>query len=134
MNAPGMGDRVCSGYSMHASSHLGPVMPAVRCDLVLHGVALAMQVGTYLDPGSLAYKHLHHVELACCCWFAAEWLLHVWTANDRLRYMVSMQSVVYLLTVVPLCLTYILDAVGGGSRGAVRRPQPGLVHVPAAGC
>jgi hypothetical protein len=65
-----------------------------------------------LESGSWAYNQLRHVELACCCWFAAEWLLRLWTSNDRLRYLVSLQSLVDLLTVVPLFLTYIWDAVG----------------------
>lgn len=71
-------------------------------------------MATYLPAGSSAYNQLRHVELACCCWFAAEWLLRLWTANDRLRYLVSLQSLVDLLTVVPLFLTYIWDAVRHG--------------------
>jgi hypothetical protein len=61
---------------------------------------------TYEDPRSDLYASLRLLDLVCSFIFAAEWGFWLWTSHDRLRFAFSLQSVVDLVTVVPMVAAY----------------------------
>jgi hypothetical protein len=69
------------------------------------------QAQTYYSSGSAEEQVIREIDLACSVIFALEWAFRLWVAHDRLRYLFSAQSMVDIITCIPVFLSYIFGPV-----------------------
>jgi potassium voltage-gated channel Shab-related subfamily B member 1 len=74
-------------------------------------------------------EHLVHLEAACIGWFTFEYVLRLWAAPDRRRFLTSALNVIDLIAILPYYVSLVMDeadstanvgiATGGGGGGDV---------------
>jgi hypothetical protein len=76
------------------------------------------------------------VDLACCAVFALEWGFWLWLSQRRLRYLVSLQSLVDILAIVPTAAssltpnTYVSGTGSAAARPAGCQPEAVVLAQP----
>jgi hypothetical protein len=77
--------------------------------LPLHVPCPPCQVETHSPNTSAVYLTLRTIDLACCALFALEWAFWLWLAQRRLRYLISLQSLVDIITIAPTAASALIS-------------------------
>lgn len=68
-----------------------------------------LQVETYYPDDSTTYIRLKRFDLVLSVIFAAEWAFWLWLSRDKIRYIFSIQSLVDVVTILPIFVSYFVS-------------------------
>lgn len=68
-----------------------------------------LQIETHYTYGDPQFEDLRRLDLFCSILFLLEWCFWLWLAHDKLRYIFSNQSMLDLVTSIPILLSFFID-------------------------